>query len=395
MENDHHVIKSKFCEFNKYNHNIFKMNPIRPIPINATHRVQSITPMPQVRRTNTFRPMSQSPPPFETANIHTRHNQIEDIFRSPQPVQQPGNIALLARGISLLSITQLRELLREYSLPTGGNKHILVNRLIIFLETFGQNQQNLLTQFSSKLKKLLSVESDEHLAMAQPEENNGTQQLPPELAQRIFSGSPSILFELAPEFPTAFGPVVIQPNMFGFQHNFSISSPPANSIPVLQFIPFMKDVQIKKLTLQIGGMFITLRDNVMWCDVTDYINRPSMIQLISMEPLLPIVALIRWMKKVSIPQLVNKIINETEPAAEPTSTSNHRPNGICPLTRKLIARPARGARCSHAECFDLTGYLCHASKHNSWQCPICHSQLYAEDLRIDPNYFKTCSMASL
>ena len=134
---------------------------VRPVPLNASNRVQSITPRPQVRRTSQFRPMSSSPPPFELSG-QSRLSRFEDIFGSvTQSGSHPANIALLARGVSLLSITQLRDLLRDFSLPTGGNKHLLVNRLIIYLETFGQNQQNLLAQFSAKLKRLLSVETED------------------------------------------------------------------------------------------------------------------------------------------------------------------------------------------------------------------------------------------
>ncbi|EAY12125.1 SAP domain containing protein [Trichomonas vaginalis G3] len=95
--------------------------------------------------------MSRSPPPFEAPTQGSHNKKVDEIFEQQPQLQQSTNVALLSRGISLLSITQLRDLFRDYSLPTGGNKNVLVNRLIIFLETFGQNQQNILTAFSAKL----------------------------------------------------------------------------------------------------------------------------------------------------------------------------------------------------------------------------------------------------
>ena len=132
--------------------------PVRPISLTPNHRVQSITPRPQMSRTHVPKPISRSPTPYEL-NPSQKLNLLEDIFSDTSPSgtsTQPTNIALLARGISLLSITQLRDLLREYSLPTGGNKHILVNRLIIFLKTssiiyISRRKSRNITSYSSNI----------------------------------------------------------------------------------------------------------------------------------------------------------------------------------------------------------------------------------------------------
>ena len=59
----------------------------------------------------------------------------------------------------------------------------------MYLETFGPSQQNLLIQFSLKLKKLLSSEGSE-----KPEESP-LQLLPPEISELLLATSPSCLFE--------------------------------------------------------------------------------------------------------------------------------------------------------------------------------------------------------
>ena len=355
---------------------------VRPVPLNASNRVQSITPRPQVRRSSHFRPMSSSPPPFELSG-QSRLSRFEDIFGSvTQSGSHPANIALLARGVSLLSITQLRDLLRDFSLPTGGNKHLLVNRLIIYLETFGQNQQNLLAQFSAKLKRLLSVETDDAPGTTLSEEAA----LPPaavDIAPAITAASPTCLYETV-DAPPPFPQTVIQPLM---HQPFMIPEAPDNGVPILQFFPPHPDAHVQRLAVQIGGVMVYLRGNAMWYDMRDFVNRQGSVQVLQVEPSMPVVMVIRWMRRVPVLQLVQKIVTETDPVPVVEPDARVHVEGVCPLTRKLIARPARSIRCAHAQCFDLTGFLCTAIKNNVWTCPICHTQVQPEELRVDPNFF--------
>ena len=352
---------------------------------------ETINQIPQINIGNYFDPVSQSPPPYDSVNS----NSIISNLESSNNVLQPGSITLISRGMSLLSISQLREFLREYSLPTGGNKHALINRLVIFLETFGPSQQNLYLQFSLKLKKYLSVEanidSDSHLSS----DEEPTAQVPLELLERIYSTSPSCLFQAIHNnnneifLSTPLDPVIIHSISPATQLDFTLPVAPINTIPILQFAPIDDPSSIiKKLTFQLCGTIITLRDNVLWYDLTDYQNQDGIIEIKAMNPPIPVVVLIRWMEKVSIQQLTQKIIEEREPAPEIQNKLIHPPSQICPLTRKLILRPARGIKCNHADCFDLSGFLCYSIKKHIWQCPICHIDLQAEDLRIDPNFFK-------
>ncbi|KAH0792027.1 MIZ zinc finger family protein [Histomonas meleagridis] len=360
----------------------------RPVPVSARNRVVSITPMPQVHRSNIL-PRTYSPPPFDHHANQPKANQIEDIFGSFKASHQANNIPLLARGISLLSITQLRELLRDYSLPTGGNKHILVNRLIIFLETFGQNQHNLLIQFSAKLKKLLSVESEEPQQVGLPEEPVQVHQLPPDVKQFVNDYSPSCLFEVSTDLSNPFGPIIVQGNSLQTPYVISLSAPPVSSVPILQFIPFYRQDEIHRVVFQLDDIVISLQSRTPWHDMSNFINRKETIKIISVEPMMPMVAIVKWMRRVSIPHLIRQIINEREVTpefAQATLINAQPPNGICPLTRKIITHPARGINCTHAECFDLSGFLCSAIRTNNWQCPICRKIMTAEDLRIDTNF---------
>lgn len=356
--------------------------PVRPVAINTSHRVQSITPMPQVRRANNFRPMSQSPPPFDPKN---RVTQLEDFFGNNQQGQST-NIELLTRGISILSIPQLRDLLRDYSLPTGGNKHVLVNRLIIFLETFGQNQQDFLSQFSAKLKGMLSTDRTEIITPINVVDEVPQQQLPADMAQSLLSETPTCLFEPS-SVECPFGPNVIPPNYIGAKMSFTLPPAQDNLTPVLQFKPVFPDGTIQKIMFQVGGVFTTLMDNLLWCDVSGFVNRRVTILIMSVEPQIPVIVVVRWMKKVSISKLVEIISTKRERAPDSPPTESNSCTGICPLTRKIIKHPARGIHCAHPECFDLTGYLCYSIKNNSWSCPICQRTVTAEDLRVDISYF--------
>ena len=369
---------------------------VRPIP-QAPRRITSTTPMPQMPRRNTFRPITHSPPPFEAPNPSLR-SAPDDLFGHVVPQLQPQtNIALLSRGITLLSITQLRDLLRDYSLPTGGNKHVLVNRLIIFLETFGQNQQNILTAFSAKLKRLLSVEADEAAASSPHEESSPqqmpiiSQQIPQDLIQQIFSQTPSVLYEPS-DLPPAYGPIVIQPNFGSTSFNFNITNAGTNVVPILQFAPSYVGGLVSRVVIQINGVFLNLRAPGLWSDMKDFIDRPGSFQIISIDPAVPVIATIRWVKPVPVQQLVTQIAQKEAPPKMPVSAPV---NGVCPLTRKIIVRPARGATCMHGECFDLTGFICSAIKNNTWQCPICRKPLTMEELRIDPYYFAYASGANI
>ena len=367
------------------------MNPkaVRPTFSHPNHRVQAVTPMPQVTRTNMFRPMAHSPPPFEAPNPSLRFNNNDDIFIQMPQIQQTTNISLLSRGITLLSITQLRDLLRDYSLPTGGNKHVLVNRLIIFLETFGQNQQNLLNQFSTKLKKLLSVEAEDHSSSSpQFEENLNSppqqyQSLPSEITNQFLLTSPTCLYEPTDIIP-AFGPFLIQQNI---SFNFNLTSPGSNLIPILQFSNIFPNTILSRIVLSINNVYLNLRHPIFWADLKELIDKSINVQIISIEPTnISIIVVVRWLKIIPILQLVQNITERDFPQKIPLNNLN-KSNSICPLTHKIITKPARGYTCMHGECFDLTGFLCYSLKNNSWQCPICRKTLLPEDLRIDPYLF--------
>jgi hypothetical protein len=242
----------------------------RPIFRVPSSRAQALSPMPQIQTPRTPHRICHSPPPFMRQSDPGTAG-LEDILQFTQQHRIPrGNIFLLARGISLLAITHLRDLCRDYSLPTGGNKHVLVNRLVIYLETFGPHQQNLMAQFSAKLKNFLSSESEEAPAPPPSHDDLPIQEFMPEVSQRLFSVSPSCLFRLPPtECPIPFGPLVIEvPLAIGDQHQFLLTGGPVEAVPVLQFIPVFPDVVLRKLSIELNGVFLTFRVNQLWMDLS-------------------------------------------------------------------------------------------------------------------------------
>jgi hypothetical protein len=107
------------------------------------------------------------------------------------------------------------------------------------------------------------------------------------------------------------------------------------------------------------------------------------IQIQSRDPDVAVVAAVRWMAQLSVNDLVKKVM---ERDVAPPASASGPPSGICPLSRKIITKPARGVRCDHAECFDLVGYCAFGAKLNVWVCPICHKPTPPEDLRLDPSF---------
>lgn len=376
-------------------------HPVRPVPITANHRIQSFTPMPQVRKSNTFRPISQSPPPFDKKNITQGLELNESTLLLTDFQQQSTNITLLTRGISLLSITQLRELLRDYSLPTGGNKHILINRVLMFLETFGANQQNILLQFSARLKKYLSYENTSDSVIGRKSQATPTgyspinsllniQTIPQDVKQNIILGTPSCLYEPIPEDPVIYENYLVSGNFIGAHMKINIPVSKENSFPMLQFIPLASIDSLQKIVIQVGGIFMTLHKTTLWTDLTDFEGRDIDLIIHLVDPLVPLCVMVRPMKKIAILQLAQKIARENEPACSMKHNPDLKMDGTCPLTRKLIARPARGRNCMHEECFDLTGFICYSLKNKSWTCPVCNRPLPPDDLCIDYSFFQNC-----
>ena len=57
---------------------------------------------------------------------------------------------------------------------------------------------------------------------------------------------------------------------------------------------------------------------------------------------------------------------------------------LCPLTTEKLSLPARGAECSHFNCFDLKNFLELTAKSQNprWLCPLCRAPTYAFSIDI-------------
>lgn len=58
---------------------------------------------------------------------------------------------------------------------------------------------------------------------------------------------------------------------------------------------------------------------------------------------------------------------------------------VCPIAKRRIQVPCRGAHCQHIQCFDAYAYLAlnEGTLHPSWRCPVCNEQVFPQDIRID------------
>lgn len=55
----------------------------------------------------------------------------------------------------------------------------------------------------------------------------------------------------------------------------------------------------------------------------------------------------------------------------------------CPFSYTRIKTPSRSAHCSHVQCFDAESFFSVNEQTPSWECPICHKNIKAEDLIMD------------
>lgn len=58
---------------------------------------------------------------------------------------------------------------------------------------------------------------------------------------------------------------------------------------------------------------------------------------------------------------------------------------LCPIAKRRLRVPCRGARCQHLQCFDAYAYLAlnDSTLHPSWRCPVCNDQVLLQDIRVD------------
>lgn len=71
--------------------------------------------------------------------------------------------------------------------------------------------------------------------------------------------------------------------------------------------------------------------------------------------------------------------------ADETIVDNMQVSLVCPLAKRKIRVPCRGARCQHAQCFDAYAYLAlnEGTLHPSWSCPVCSNEVLLKDMRVD------------
>jgi hypothetical protein len=301
-------------------------------------------------------------------------------------VSQPTNLPVVSRGLQLLSSAQLRELLREYSLPTGGNKLTLVNRLLIYLETFGTHQESLLVQFSVKLRKFLSIDNPSN-----PPDSPSDQSEAPlsDISELLFKTAPSCLYDLCEE-PFIFGPVSIPAHWPS-----EILSIPGlefedDSLPFVDFAAVSQNSKLVKVIITINDEYVVLNSKALLHPLSRLKNGPIAIQVQSVDSDGPIVMGIRWFRKVAVSEVIRRTIGGVRAEDPPI----RRPmwSGVCPFSRRVITCPVRGVNCAHWQCFDLLPWVIDGDNTGNWKCPICHLPIKADELRFDPGFLLNVSV---
>jgi hypothetical protein len=102
----------------------------------------------------------------------------------------------------------------------------------------------------------------------------------------------------------------------------------------------------------------------------------SALQILQAEPAIPIVAVIRRLQRAPLSQPARRVPSEREFAVRRGHFSARRPASA--------RSAASSSRAQRDDCFDLTAFFAHAIGTKSWDCPICHVRIAAEDLCIAP-----------
>jgi hypothetical protein len=323
-------------------------------------------------------PQLQKPPSVLTTRAtSSRANRIVELTTA---ASQPGNFPLVSRGLQLLAITQLRQLLREYSLPTGGNKLTLVTRLVMYLETFGTRQESFLVQFSVKLRKFLASE-EPGAGPDDPEDFPET--TPDDISRMIFQNAPSCLYDLTCD-PFVFGPVPVParwPSAILVVAQIEI---PDDRLPFLDFAAADTHAPLQKVILTVNDEYVALTDHHFLHPLPALGKGEVAIQVQSADPDQPLVFGIRWFRKVTIEEVVKRTVEGPRAADPPVERPTM--SGICPFSRRVITCPTRGVQCGHWQCFDLMPWIIAGAHTNSWSCPICHLPIKSNELRFDPQF---------
>jgi len=81
--------------------------------------------------------------------------------------------------------------------------------------------------------------------------------------------------------------------------------------------------------------------------------------------------------------IVDKLNNDDEDIA----STNLKVTVSCPLGKMRMRVPCRPQTCSHLQCFDAATFLQMNERKPTWNCPVCDSKAYYNDLQID-GYFQ-------
>lgn len=308
--------------------------------------------------------------------------------------QEDPRVRFVKKSLRYLKISQLKEILSNYSVPVSGPKKELENRIIRLVETFVDSKSDFWNDFSQVLKLCISqigeyseikkdVDKDEEI-------DHLKGQIDPQIFRVIdrFKLPISVLF--SSEEPEIISSFFILPSL---GKPIDLKLPPVVS-PCTYVFQIIVPSNIKKTDLtfrefqfSFNDMILSMNPSKKWMILpTQRSQIEYSLTPLSVDPFIPIIAAVKIVRIISTKELT-EIIIKTHPLAEKIDFITPHPKYICPLTRKVMIHPARGTKCSHGECFDLSGFLAFSIKNNNWNCPICHQNILPDELVIDPFFF--------
>lgn len=294
--------------------------------------------------------------------MHQKDNNVKKIDR-PAPLSRE-DFEKLKSKVSLLRISPLRSLVKDYDLPIKGNKSKLLKQLIELFDV--ARNECFLAHILNSVNELLEKQNEPFCEVKQLQKvttpNENTAHIFNKRFQQYEYCGPSI-------FSAKIAPATGAVRMLNFRivkscvkNNILIDFSWGCDLPV----PF-------SLTLNNGLNIYEIISERDPCpgpvDITSYVlNAPDLLVanlgLTIRTPVELTINVVEYRTKS-----ISKIANDLAIS-----------QGVDSLNRKLLAK---GKNCDHNEMFDLNGFICHyLTFNNNSKCPICKKHLNINNISI-------------
>ena len=295
-------------------------------------------------------------------------NPLNSVFpENPSPLKPKGNTCnylsnedfdYLIKSLILLRISQLRYIVKRFSIPASGNKTKLIALMASVFHSL---------RYDSKLVEIFQ-EINHLISQHDFPANNLCESIKTiELVSQdiLYFPQSNPLYEINTQLPI-FGPLLIPSGLSSgsFTFSFPTSLNISNSSYLLTFL--FKDGKpfSFSLNLEINGfpLEISLNDPFPQpLDISEYLNEKNLLNIKSIK--------VQTQMQISICEYTYLGLSGLTSQITPL-----------PITQLNIS--VTPSKCDHLESFSLIPFLSKAAASQNWECPICHKEISLSDISI-------------